>query len=626
MRRLLIATTALSVALSSINPGLALAESNPGQVCPAMPDGKCGPDFSKPAKKPAKPAGEAAGKKPAKPAEGKPAKRKGEGKPAEGQGKPAKPAGEGAGKKPAKPADGAKPAKRNGAGKPAEGQAKPAKPAGEGKPAKPAKRNGEGKPAEGQAKPAKPAGEGKPAKPAKPAEGQAKPAKPAAKPQEAKPARPEGPSFALPEGQRASGQAEAPARKPRPLDPPAKDAQTALDDIFAQPAPKRGQDGKRAQEGQAAARDQQDAPRRKPAAALAEGKGDRARSSEDGKPSGARKRITRDDVRRSDQDFSALFAQRDQADRPGQAPSEPQAKKKKGGLSDLEKAGLVVLGALAVGALMKNGDRVVSNSGDRVVVDRGDGRYVVLKDDDTLLRQPGTDVETESFVDGSTRTTVYRADGSRVITVRDAAGRVLQRVAVDRAGRETLLIDDLAREVRPVDVTTLPRAVPRQVSVSSSDQDAALRAALARAQTEELGQSFTLQQIRDYPQVRALAPTIDVENIGFASGSAAIDPAEARKLSALGTFMADTIRANPAEMFLVEGHTDAVGDAAMNLALSDRRAESLALALTEYFGVPPENMVVQGYGEGELLIPTEAAEVQNRRTVVRMISPLLARD
>jgi len=87
--------------------------------------------------------------------------------------------------------------------------------------------------------------------------------------------------------------------------------------------------------------------------------------------------------------------------------------------------------------------------------------------------------------------------------------------------------------------------------------------------------------------------------------------------------MAQMIRRNPDEMFLIEGHTDAVGSGAYNLALSDRRAESVALALTEYFDVPPENMVVQGYGETELRVPTAGDEPRNRRAVVRMISPLM---
>ena len=76
-------------------------------------------------------------------------------------------------------------------------------------------------------------------------------------------------------------------------------------------------------------------------------------------------------------------------------------------------------------------------------------------------------------------------------------------------------------------------------------------------------------------------------------------------------------------MFLIEGHTDATGSGALTLALSDRRAESVALALTEYFDIPPENMVIQGYGETELRIDTQANEKRNRRVAVRVIGPLL---
>ena len=124
-------------------------------------------------------------------------------------------------------------------------------------------------------------------------------------------------------------------------------------------------------------------------------------------------------------------------------------------------------------------------------------------------------------------------------------------------------------------------------------------------------------------EVRSLAPQIEVEPIRFRTGSAAIEATEAQKLSELGGFISRTIAARPGEIFLIEGHTDAVGSAASNLALSDRRAESLALALTEYFGVPPENLVVQGYGESDLLVPVETDEPRNRRVAVRLITELL---
>jgi outer membrane protein OmpA-like peptidoglycan-associated protein len=320
--------------------------------------------------------------------------------------------------------------------------------------------------------------------------------------------------------------------------------------------------------------------------------------------------ITEENSRSSDEEFLA-------------APEEVvTAGRRHHGLTDLEKVGLVALGALVVGAILNNGDEVVENTGDRVIVRNGDGQYYVYKDDDTLLRRPGSTVRTETYADGSTRTLILRADGSQVVTIRDASGRVLRRAAYDAQGREIVLIDDMVTETY-VDVSTLPKPRRERVTISTSGDDAALKAAMAAAEAKRLGRAFSLRQIREIAEVRALAATVDVAPITFDSGSAAIKPTEAEKLADLGTLLTDLITANPSEVFLIEGHTDAVGGAAPNLALSDRRAESVALALTEYFGVPPENLVVQGYGEGELLVDTQADERANRRAVVRVVTPLM---
>jgi outer membrane protein OmpA-like peptidoglycan-associated protein len=309
---------------------------------------------------------------------------------------------------------------------------------------------------------------------------------------------------------------------------------------------------------------------------------------------------------------------------------------KKNRLSDLEKAGLVVLGALVVGTVINRanqanqtaeadqprGQQVVSNSGDRVVVLRPDGTYQVYKDDDAVLRQPGNTLRTETYKDGSTRTIVDRPDGSQVVTIRDATGRVLRRAHYDAQGYERVLINDLEPE-RAVVVSDLPPLRNRPVVISPRDQDAAMKTALAQRRIDDLGRNFSLRQVREIPQVRHLAAMIDVESITFASGSSALSASEVNALADLGSFMQDILDANPDEVFLLEGHTDATGKAALNLALSDRRAETVALALTEYFDIPPENMVVQGYGETELLIDTQADEKRNRRVAVRIITPLL---
>ncbi len=322
--------------------------------------------------------------------------------------------------------------------------------------------------------------------------------------------------------------------------------------------------------------------------------------------------LTDRDSRKSDQEFAA--------------PPVTLRDGKKSGLSDLEKVGLVVLGALVVGTVINQGRkderRVVSNTGDRIVVLRPDGTYEVYKDDDTILRRPGSTVRTETFRDGSTRSIVERRDGTQIVTIRDASGRVLRRTQYDRHGREIVLIDDFYEE-EPVIVTKLPKPRKDRVTISTSDGNAALKAALAAKEASKAGRKFSLRQIREIPEVRALAATIDVDNVTFDSGKSAIKAGEADNLAALGGLMQDLLEANPAEVFLIEGHTDAVGNAAMNLALSDRRAESVALALTEYFDIPPENMVVQGYGESELLIDTQRDERANRRVVVRVITPLM---
>ena len=77
------------------------------------------------------------------------------------------------------------------------------------------------------------------------------------------------------------------------------------------------------------------------------------------------------------------------------------------------------------------------------------------------------------------------------------------------------------------------------------------------------------------------------------------------------------------EVFLVEGHTDAVGDDASNLDLSQRRAEAIKQALTQYYAINPENLRTVGYGERYLKVPTQEPEEENRRITIRRITPAI---
>ncbi len=328
--------------------------------------------------------------------------------------------------------------------------------------------------------------------------------------------------------------------------------------------------------------------------------------------------VTEDTARSASEDFATSVDAKPDAEAQATAQTDSSKKKKKDRLSTLETAALSGLGALAVGAILNNGSKVAVNSGDRVVVQQPDGSYQLVKDDNALLRQPGSKIRTQDYADGSSRTIVTKPDGSQIVTVYDAQRQILKRTLVQPDGTQYLLVDD-ARGADPVDVSALPK--PKPTATVSSSNEQALRDALTRQ--SGIDRTFTLSQVRNITPVRDLAPAISVENINFETGSAAIQPDQAQALSALGQAIQQRIDENPRELFLVEGHTDAVGSAAYNLALSDRRAESVALALSEYFDVPAENLVVQGYGEQDLKVQTEGASEANRRAVVRRITDLL---
>ena len=326
--------------------------------------------------------------------------------------------------------------------------------------------------------------------------------------------------------------------------------------------------------------------------------------------------VTEEDVRTSDEDFDTKVTAAGEAE--AAASNDDDS-----GLSDFEKALLLGLGAVAVGSVLNNGEKIVSRSGDRVVVQDDTGELRVLKDDNALLRRPGDEVQTQTFDDGSTRTIVTKSDGSRVETIRSRDGTVLRRTNFDAQGREYVLVDDLVEE-REVVVNDLPQVQETQQAQRASTQDeAALRQALQTELRNDQGRTFSLRQVREIREVRSLAPQLELDAVRFPTGSAAIQPEQARSLANIGTTLRDLIQKDPRTVILVEGHTDAVGDASYNLALSDRRAETVALALTEYFDVPPANLITQGYGESQLRVPTTSAEPANRRAVVRNITGLL---
>ena len=141
---------------------------------------------------------------------------------------------------------------------------------------------------------------------------------------------------------------------------------------------------------------------------------------------------------------------------------------------------------------------------------------------------------------------------------------------------------------------------------------------------ERIERLYSVEEVKRSARVRDTVRRVDLDTITFATGSADVAESQVDRLAGVAEGMQKLLKRNPAETFLIEGHTDAVGSDQSNLILSDRRAEAVADALSRYFDIPPENLTTQGYGERYLKIKTDAAEQENRRVAIRRITALVA--
>jgi outer membrane protein OmpA-like peptidoglycan-associated protein len=275
----------------------------------------------------------------------------------------------------------------------------------------------------------------------------------------------------------------------------------------------------------------------------------------------------------------------------------------------------------------RDGDRVTIREGDRTIVREG-GRTIIRHNEVDRFRYGARDVRVERQ-GAETITVIERPDGARIVTVTDANGRLVRRTRRDPAGREIIIIDNRHAGPSASFFVQLPPPtirIPRERYIMEAERasEADIYETLVAPPVERLQRRYTLEEVRYSPEVRARMPRVDIDTITFETGSWEITPDQAPRLAVIAAAIKRAINNNPSEVFLIEGHTDAVGADIDNLSLSDRRAESVALVLTQQFQVPAENLTTQGYGEQYPKVQTDGAERQNRRVTMRRITPLLS--
>ena len=294
-------------------------------------------------------------------------------------------------------------------------------------------------------------------------------------------------------------------------------------------------------------------------------------------------------------------------------------------------------------AQIPKGGEINAGAG-RTIVREDSGQVTVRHDDTERFRQLGGNVKVVTGRDGTTTTTVNRPGGVQVVTVKDRDGNILQRYRKDRNGQIEVLIGDAGPQAgsrRPpppprapapnatfdfqVQLPPLKLNIPRDQYIVESSRASRrqLTEAFQAPPVERVDRAYSLEEIRRSDRIRNKVRRVDFDTVTFEFGSAVLPDDEIPQMQAVGEAMRAVIDQHPDQVFLVEGHTDAVGSDLANLALSDRRAQTVAEILTYYFGIPPENLVTQGYGEEFLKVPTTAPERENRRVAFRNITALM---
>ena len=280
------------------------------------------------------------------------------------------------------------------------------------------------------------------------------------------------------------------------------------------------------------------------------------------------------------------------------------------------------------------GAEVVREIGDRVLIEVNN-QVIVESNDRPRIARDAREVYYEELPRGRTREVIVRGDGSRVVTIRNQYGDVIRRARVTPDDREYVLVYvedadfERVREWRDpgLDLPPLHLTIPEEEYILDAQQvedPDVYYAFLERPPVERVERLYSIDEVKRSARIRDKTRRVDLDTITFEFGSADVPEGEIRRLEGVAKAMEKLLAKNPAETFLVEGHTDAVGSDMANLALSDRRAESVAEALTNVFGIPPENLSTQGYGEQYLKVRTQEPERENRRVAIRRITPLVA--
>ena len=201
--------------------------------------------------------------------------------------------------------------------------------------------------------------------------------------------------------------------------------------------------------------------------------------------------------------------------------------------------------------------------------------------------------------------------------VRTSVGEVNEKV--DSQGRTIEETQERVRknEGRISEVDQRAQAAAQSASQANDAASAANNAAKAAAKVGE--EANTKYETMDKANKRLVYEVVLSEDQGnFKFGKTTLPDEAKQKIDE----MVAQLKQDPKNVFLeIEGHTDGVGDKAVNEKIGLARAEAVKRYLYEQYQIPLHKMNVISYGEDKPVSPnkTKAGRAQNRRVVIKVL-------
>jgi outer membrane protein OmpA-like peptidoglycan-associated protein len=236
----------------------------------------------------------------------------------------------------------------------------------------------------------------------------------------------------------------------------------------------------------------------------------------------------------------------------------------------------------------------------------------VKKAADSLQRAERLSAERESPADIDSAAYIAATQARTAMALAKAATDE-EAIKTAEADRERARADANARRAS----TAQAQAANAQMAAATASADAnAARQQAAAAQARAAELQRELADLQAQQTERGMLVTLG--DVLFEFGRAEIKPAANNAIAKLANYL----KQYPDRRVLIEGFTDSVGSEQANLALSQRRAQSVAAALRAQ-GVDPTRVETRGYGEAH---PVASNANTSDRAMNRRVEVYISND